>query len=91
MLTEGIIRKMEFYIRMPYKIAEIAKYSNLLRCKRQWLRPMLTVGVLTTTFKDRQVTIQFECARLNVGSNMLFNVVITYKVWYINYLGIVIT
>ena len=34
MLTEDIVRNMEFHSRMSYKIA---KYSNLVRCKRQWL------------------------------------------------------
>ena len=82
MLTEAIIRKMEFSNRMPYnlRLPNYVKYNNLVTCKRQWLSPMLTAGVLTATFKIRVVTIQFECAHFNVGSNMLVCVVSHYIV-----------
>ena len=47
---------------------------------------MLTAGGLT----DRVVTTQFDCARFNVGSNMLIICVVSecYIVWRITYLFI---
>ena len=52
---------------------------------------MLTAGGLTATFKDPVVATQFECARFNVGSNMLVCVISRYIVWYIIYLVILLT
>ena len=48
-------------------------------------------GGHTATFKDRVVTIQFECTRFNISSNMLVCVVSRYIVCCIIYLVILLT
>ena len=42
------------------RLSKFAKYSNLVRCKRKWLGPLVNADGLTTTLKDRVLTIQLE-------------------------------
>ena len=77
-------RRWNFTLGCHTRLLKFAKYSYLLGCERQWLSPLLTAaGGLTATFNDRVVTIQFECARFHVSSNMLVCVVSRFIGWCI--------
>ena len=74
---------MQHWLKMP---------ENFLCGGCGWSNEMLLqYNKIGYRVKGRVVTIQLECARFNVGSNMLVCVVSRYIVWCIIYLVILLT